>query len=196
MSEITAGAPLSKRIVAEHRRTVLTLGIVLAVNLVAYVAVVMPLSRSVANIEQRNQAAEQELASARREHAEASGTLTGKDRARKELDTFYTTVLPRDLTGARRLTHPRLQVLARQANLDYGRSSVEAQNERDSDLTRLRISMDLEGSYANMRTFIHQLETAPEFVVIDDLELTEGAEGGGAIEVRLELSTYFRTPAQ
>jgi Tfp pilus assembly protein PilO len=184
--------PLLKRIAGEHRRVVLTVGIAFVLNVIAYVAVVMPLSSRVANIEQRNQAAEQELASARREHAEASGTLTGKDRAAKELETFYTSVLPRDLTGARRLTHPRLQVLARQSNLDYGRSSVAAENERDSDLTRLKISMDLEGSYANMRTFIHQLENAPEFVVIDDLELTEGAEGSGSIEVRLELSTYFR----
>ncbi len=43
-----------------------------------------------------------------------------------------------------------------------------------------------------MRNFIHQLETAPEFVVIDNVLLAEGADGNGALEVKLELSTYYR----
>jgi Tfp pilus assembly protein PilO len=52
----------------------------------------------------------------------------------------------------------------------------------------------LSGTYADMRAFIHQLETAPEFVVIDNVELTEGAEGG-VLGLTLELSTYYRNAA-
>jgi hypothetical protein len=51
--------------------------------------------------------------------------------------------------------------------------------------------MDLAGSYANMRSFIHQLEIAPEFVVIDNVALTEGADEGTLV-VNLELSTYYQ----
>jgi hypothetical protein len=43
-----------------------------------------------------------------------------------------------------------------------------------------------------MRTFIHQLETAPEFVVIDNVELTE-EDAGNELKVKLQLSTYYRT---
>ena len=40
----------------------------------------------------------------------------------------------------------------------------------------------------------HALESAPEFVVIDNVELAEGAEGGNLV-VTLELSTYYRNAA-
>ena len=70
-------------------------------------------SQRVANIEQRNQAAALALAQARTEHAQATGTLTGKARASAELATFYRDVLPQDLAGARRLTYLRLARLAR-----------------------------------------------------------------------------------
>ena len=98
-----------------------------------------------------------------------------------------------DLSGARRLTNPRLPQLARESNLRYARASYEPVDERNSNLTRLKIAMELTGSYADMRSFIHQLETAAEFVVIDHVELAEGADdGSGALRVSLELSTYYK----
>ena len=51
--------------------------------------------------------------------------------------------------------------------------------------------MALSGSYSDMRTFIHRLDSAPEFVVIDNVELGEGQEGA-ALSVTLHLSTYYR----
>jgi Tfp pilus assembly protein PilO len=146
----------------------------------------------VANIEQRNQAAEQALTQARTEHAQATGTFTGKARASAELTTFYRDVLPQDLAGARRLTYLRLARLARQSNLEYERSSYAPQDDDDSTLTRLQIQMVLAGTYAEMRDFIYQLETAPEFVVIDNIQLSEGGEATGSLVVTLDLSTYFR----
>ena len=62
----------------------------------------------------------------------------------------------------------------------------------DSTLTRLQIQMVLAGTYADMRDFIYQLETAPEFVVIDNVQLAEGGDGGGSLVVTLDLSTYYR----
>jgi hypothetical protein len=108
------GGTLVRRIVREHRRIVLPLAIALGVNLIVYGAVVYPLSQRVANIEQRDRTAEEELLSAQRDHAQAAGTLTGKDRAAAELATFYKDVLPSDLAGARRLTQLRLAHLARE----------------------------------------------------------------------------------
>jgi Tfp pilus assembly protein PilO len=170
------------------------LGIALLVNAVVYGAVVYPLANRVANVEQRNQAAEQTLAAARADHAQARGTLTGKDRASTELTTFYSDVLPQDLSGARRMTQLRLAQLARQSGLRFERDQYDAIDERDSTLTRLKISMVLSGSYDDMRAFLHELEIAPEFVVIDNVELTEGADGGELV-VSLELSTYYRDAA-
>jgi Tfp pilus assembly protein PilO len=179
---------------AEHRRIVLPLVIVLLLNVVVYVAVVFPMAQRVANVEERTAAAEQALAAARADHAQASGTLTGKDRASTELATFYKDVLPANLSAARTMTQLRLQQLAREAGLAFERDAYTPAPERNSTLTRLEITMMLSGSYDEIRTFLYQLETAPEFVVVDNVSLSEGAEGG-ELSVTLELSTYFRALA-
>jgi Tfp pilus assembly protein PilO len=188
---MTSPRSFARQLLDEHRRLVLVLLAVLAANVVLFVLVVYPLSQRVANVEERNQSAEQSLAAARQEFARADGTLTGKDRASTELATFYEDVLPTDLAGARRATQLRLRQLARESNLEFERDTYEPVADRGSSLTRLRIGMVLSGSYADIRSFIYELETAPEFVVTDNVELTEGADGGSLV-VTLELSTYFR----
>jgi len=59
--------------------------------------------------------------------------------------------------------------------------------------TRLKVTMDLAGSYADIRDFIHDIEASPEFVVIDDVGLMESVQNGGSVRLTLQLSTYFRT---
>jgi Tfp pilus assembly protein PilO len=187
--------PLLRRVVQEHRRTMLILGGLLLVNIALYAAVVYPLGQRVANIEQRDQAADQALAAARADYAQANGTLTGKDRASIELTTFYRDVLPASLPDARRLTNARLPQLAQQSGLNFERSEYEVEVDRDSTLRRLRLEMILSGSYAEMRTFIHQLETSPEFVVIDNVSLAEEDANVGSLVVTVRLSTYYRDVA-
>jgi len=195
MIDSTHGIPLLRRAGAEHRRLLVTLGVAFAANVLVYALLVYPLSQRVANVEQRDQAAEQALGQARTDHEQASGTLTGKARASAELATFYRDVLPQDLAGARRLTYLRLARLARESSLQYERASYEPSVETDSTLTRLQIQMVLSGTYADMRDFIYQLETAPEFVVIDNVQLAEGNDGNGSLVVTLDLSTYYRDVA-
>jgi Tfp pilus assembly protein PilO len=62
-------------------------------------------------------------------------------------------------------------------------------------LTRFQTTVELAGRYSDIRTFIHQLETAPEFVVIDTVELAEEDEESGLLNLTLGLSTYYRTAA-
>jgi Tfp pilus assembly protein PilO len=185
------GGTLFQRVMREHRRIVLPLAIALGVNVIVYAAVVYPLSQRVANIEQRDRTAEEQLLAAQRDHAQAAGTLTGKDRAAAELATFYKDVLPTDLAGARRLTHLRLAQLARESNLKFIRATFEPVAPRSRTLTQLKIEMALSGTYNDMRAFIHELEASPEFVVIDNIELGQGADGG-PLGVTLHLSTYYR----
>ena len=190
MTGSTHGIPLLRRAAAEHRRILLILGLVCIANVLVYSLLVYPLSEQVANVEQRDQAADLALADARLEHARASGTLTGKARATTELAAFYRDVLPRDLAAARRLTFLRLAQLARNTNLQYERASYEPETEDGSTLTRLQIRMVLLGAYADMRDFMYRLETAQDFVVIDNVQLDED-NAGGSLVVTLDLSTYY-----
>ena len=191
MSESVHGAALMRRVVAEHRRIVLPLAVVFVVNVLVYALGVYPLAQRVANIEQRNRAAEQALAQAQREYAAARGALTGKERASVELATFYKDVLPGDLAGARRLTYLRLNQLAREAGLRVTNLDVDVSPERNSTLDRLEVSLKLEGSYDAIRAFIYQLDTAPEFVVIDDVTLADRDNGREMHELSMRLSTFF-----
>jgi len=185
--------PLVRRVITEHRRIVIGLVVALIANILAYIFVVVPLSRQVADVAGREERAARELLNARQEHNQASGTLTGKDRASTELTTFYTNVLPSDISSARRLVYLRLHQLARDAGLHYVRGANETVEERTSTLVRFKTEVELAGSYSGMRAFIHQLETAPEFVVIDNIELTED-DAGNDLKVKLNLSTYYRKP--
>lgn len=180
-----------RRMFAEHRTAVVPLMAALVLNLLAYAFIVYPLSRQVADVAGRDARAATTLAAAKQDHAQAAGTLTGKDRATTELATFYKSVLPEDVTGARRLSFLRLHQLARESGLRVVRTSTEVESERKSTLSRFKTEMELTGSYSAMRTFVHQLEVAPEFVVIDNVELTED-DTGNELKVKVELSTYFR----
>jgi Tfp pilus assembly protein PilO len=176
---------------------VLTLVAALIVNILVYLIVVRPLSDRVANIAQRDAAAAQSLNAARKEHAAALGTLTGKDKASQELARFYKDVLPRDFEASRRLTHTRVPKIAKQFNVEFYSASVPPVTQaRESSLTRYTAKIEMAGRYRDVRAFMHQLETAPEFVVIDDVSLSTDDTDGGLLLLTLQLSTYYRAAAE
>jgi hypothetical protein len=55
--------------------------------------------------------------------------------------------------------------------------------------------MDLAGTYSDLRSFIHELESWREFVVIDNIRLSEEDEETGLLELQLDYSTYYKAPA-
>ncbi|HEY6508691.1 MAG TPA: GspMb/PilO family protein [Vicinamibacterales bacterium] len=191
MTEVLS--PLMSRILRENRKVLALLAGGLVFNILLYGFGVYPLSQRVANVSQRNQSAAQALVTARQENGAATGALAGKDRAVTELATFYTAVLPKDLASARRLTHLRIAQLARQHGLRYARATSEPVAERNSTLTRLKTDVSLGGSYGEIRAFVHTLETAPEFVVIDNIQLAEDGDGGSNLTITLALSTFYRS---
>ena len=94
-----------------------------------------------------------------------------------------------------RLTFARLAEMAANSSLDFERRRYEPEIERGSNLTRLKVSMELAGGYADVRDFIHEIESSPEFVVIDHVALSEGTVDDDSLNLALQLSTYFRTTA-
>jgi Tfp pilus assembly protein PilO len=102
-------------------------------------------------------------------------------------------VLPKDLAAARRLTHNRVPQIAKQFNVEfYSQSQSTPARARERSLVRFTTKVELAGRYRDVRTFIHELETSPEFVVIDDVSLAEDDDEGGLLQLTLELSTYYQ----
>ena len=189
----TTQTTLARRVFAENRKPIIWLAAGLVINVLVYAFGVYPLSQRVANVAERNATAARALTAARVENEQAAGALTGKDQATTKLAKFYTDVLPRDLAAARGLTHLRLAQLARMHNLRYGRAQSEPVLGKESKLTQLKVEMNLGGSYANVRAFLHSLETAPQFVVIENVVLAESTEADDRVQVTLAISTYFRS---
>ncbi len=182
------------RILREHRRPLVVLAIVLAANLVAYAAVVYPLSSRVADASRRAEAADAALRGARAELAAAQAVATGKSRAEAELATFYGEVLPRSLSAASRSTYLTIAQLARKTNLRSTGWQGSEEYPQGSDLGAWKIDVKLEGSYENIRRFVYELETTPTFVVIEQMSIVHGVDESQPLALSLALSTYFRSP--
>lgn len=182
---------LFNRVVAEKRPIVLTLVIALAANLAAYVIVVRPRGVKSAGAADRAAQAVETLRGAERELATARALVEGKKTADVELDAFYQKVLPADLVAARRMTYVSLPALARRTGVRFEqRRTTPEQPDEDARLGHLTIRMVLVGEWQDIRDFIFQLETAPEFVIIDDVTVVEGDEREQTLTI--DLSTYFR----
>jgi Tfp pilus assembly protein PilO len=187
--------PLAGRIVSERRAIVLPLVALALVNVGLYAFAVYPLSLRVQTLESRALAAQDQLAVAEKEHAAAKAVVTGRQRADAELETFYRQVLPHDLAGARRMTYARLAQLARDANLKYEHRAYRPDESYEGELQKLGIAMDLSGDYDDVRAFVHELETSPEFVVIERMALKEKEDGDPDLTLTLTLATFYRAVA-
>jgi len=184
-----------KRILVEKRVWLIPLALGIVANIGVYLLVVYPLAVKSAGAEDRAAAATQALQAAERDLAGARNLVAGKTRAEQELSTFYDKVLPTDLPSARRLTYATLPAVARKSNVKFvdRRSDVEP-IKKDSQLGIFRIDTRWQGDYESLRRFIYELESAPAFVIIDNVALAQ-SDPAKPLELALKLSTYYRLRA-
>jgi Type II secretion system (T2SS), protein M subtype b len=180
-----------KRAFEENRGLVIPVVAGLALNVILYVAVVYPLGVRVTSAEERQQTAAGELAAAQRDDQAARALLQGRDRTDTALKTFYKDVLPNSLASANRITYLRLAQLAEQHHLRYSHRSADPETNTQGALRRLRITTVLEGDWENVRRFIYQLESGPDFIVIDSLTLNQDPAAGAPLQLTLSLSTFY-----
>jgi Tfp pilus assembly protein PilO len=186
---------LLKRVGVEKRSLLLPLAVAVVANIAVYALVVLPLGVQSAGAAERAEAASFALRAAEREKAAADALVAGKARADEELTTFYQKVLPADLTAARRMTYASLPALARRTNVRYEERRFDIEEvEKDARLEHLRIRMTLQGEYESLRQFVYELESAPEFVIIDDVTLTQ-SDASKPLTLTISLSTYYRLRA-
>lgn len=183
---------LAVRIVTEKRLAVGTAGAVLLAAALLHGFVVGPLRSGMDLARARAGSASRALAAGEADLAAARTRLAGAARARESLDAFHRRVLPNDLAAARTLTYPRLAALAGRLGLDLERRTSEAQPVDGGRLGRLHANLFLAGDYTDVRRFIDAIETAPEFVVIEEIALSRRPDAADAkLALTLGLSTYY-----
>ena len=182
---------LGRRVFVEKRALVLPLVIAALANLAVYGLVVYPLRAKSRGAATRATNAVTSLKAAEADFASAKELVNGKARAEEELTTFYGKVLPADQLAALRLTYGPLPLLAKKANVKILSRRWNADTDKkDTRLARLVVGVALEGDYEAFRRFIYDLETAPEFVIVDDLKIAMVDEKKPLV-FSLELSTYY-----
>ena len=184
---------LRQRILREKRSMIVGLALAIVANIAVYAFEVYPLAVKSANAAERAVAAERERQAAERDAAAARELINGKSRADRELMTFYGEVLPGDLPSARRLTYKPVVEMARKANVKFERRSedVDLKQVKKTGLGRLHTKIQFECDYESFRNFIYELESAPEFIIIDDVALAQ-PDPAKPLALTLEMSTYFR----
>jgi hypothetical protein len=189
---------LGQRVLREHRQYLWPLAAALLINAAVYAFVVYPLGVKSATAVDRAAAAAGVRAAAERELAAATALVSGKSAADRELATFYQKVLPPSLDAARRLTYAKLPALARKANVKFEerRSDIDQQQQRQKNarLGRLQTRIVLEGGYESLRQLLYELEITPEFLILDDVAVTQ-PEANKPLTLTLDVSTYYRLGA-
>jgi Tfp pilus assembly protein PilO len=185
----------TSRIVADRRLLVSVLVVLAVLNLAGLIVVFGPLRARVRTLTQRATAASLAASTAARELTTARQTATGSNKAVTDLERFYTKILPATQPAARQMTFVRLAQLAGDANLSYDhRSFSQEKPERDDTLTRATLTMNVFGTYRDLRQFLYRLESGEDFVVIRDVGLVRGDAATDPLEAALTLSTFYKAP--
>jgi Tfp pilus assembly protein PilO len=93
------------------------------------------------------------------------------------------------------MTYARVPALAKKANVKYDQRSEEVEDkDKNTRFGRLRTRVVLQGDYESLRQFIYELETTPDFIIVDELALTQN-EPDKPLTLSVTLSTYYRQGA-
>lgn len=84
--------------------------------------------------------------------------------------------------------------LADKAGLSIDRIGYQPKEIEGQRVLRYGLAFSVHGDYGQVKRFIHSLEQSERLIVIDGLTLSGGRESGEAqVELRLQLTTFFRT---
>jgi hypothetical protein len=104
-------------------------------------------------------------------------------------------VLAPSLPAARDLTYATLPSLAKKSNVRLiDRKFAIEKPEKNARLGLLKVHTAWQCDYESFRQFIYALESAPPFVIIDDVSLAQNDPSKPLLLV-IELSTYYRLGA-
>jgi hypothetical protein len=89
------------------------------------------------------------------------------------------------------MTYARLAQLADEHGVVILRRNYDLDTTYRGRLQKLKIGMALSGEYRDIRAFLHALERAPEFIVVEHVALSESGQRDAELSVTVQLATYF-----
>jgi Tfp pilus assembly protein PilO len=175
-------------------RQFLTAYLILSVlNVLVYAVLVRPKVRSYEELKAESESARERLRRREDEVRAKEGFLAALDLAKKELEQLRHDLLS---TRDRRMIEVQLEVarLAREFGINYKQVRYDNQKLPDEGLDTMTMIVPLEGGYASLRKFLQAVESSDKFLVIEQVALAEGHEGGAMLQLNIALATYFDDP--
>lgn len=187
---------LWSRVYHERRRVVLPLLVLLIANIAVLALVIWPLQRRVQAAADDDFRALTTMEEAKREDRDAKMAQSRKQEVDVGLAKFYKEILPRDLAAAQVLTQLWLTKVARENNVTFQQGTHRHAEVRDSRLTKVTSEATLSGTYRDIRRFLHTVESAPEFLIIEEVQLGDSGTSAqmnpkGELEIAIKAATYF-----
>ena len=182
---------LARRVILENRFTSFLIVGLFSADIALVSLVISPWSERVERSSQRADLGMSNRELALRELRQAQATLDGQNMATAELQRFYSDVLEKDLATARSVSSETLAQLSSRYGLVMERRTTSIDSESSGSLKRLNIAVRLEGRYENMRRFLYALETGSDFIVIEEISLTDSRSADSLQVLTLGLATYF-----
>jgi Tfp pilus assembly protein PilO len=192
----------------------------LALAFAAYFLLLVPERSNLLSLERERQQLQTQIRSAGENRDEKRGVDETVDRIRQSLAHFETeSLVPRD--GSERALIEELNAKIKRSGLARAQFSFIYQDDTQTGATQqgqqraagnlsgsarrkqtvfpaTDISLTIEGTYANLRRFIRDVESGSRFVVINGVQLEGMNENGGdparaaLVSLRLDMSAYFR----
>lgn len=119
-------------------------------------------------------------------------TLEGQLRTLRDLETYRG-----QLPGRDRMVHlgEELTRLAETAGVRMPGVTYHPEPVAEVDLLRVRLTLGVEGPYAQVRRFLHELEKRRRYLVVERMALGEQrgtSAGANHVTMQLNLAGYFR----
>jgi hypothetical protein len=187
---------LWRRVYRERRGIVLPLLLLVAASVGTLAFGVFPLSRHVAGLEGDAVDANLALKLARADEGKAKHERASKERAELDLQKFYAEVLPADFIAATQLTNQYLVQWAKESGIAFSSGQfrpAKMDDRKQTRLTKMTGKVTLKGNYSGIRRFLYRVETAEEFIVIEEINLNQpgSSDTGTSLELDLVVSSYF-----
>ncbi len=185
---------LWRRVLVERWSIIVPLLVLLAANVAVMAFLLFPLRRSVAASEREALEALSDLATARRDETRIRAARESTLSAVEDLRQFQEAVLPQGFDDAVQVTGFWLNRVAAQSGVRFERGKYDPEHIEDSALERMTAKATLTGDYDGVRRFLRAVEAAPEFVIIDRIELAQPSDQTeDRLELLLDVSTYYRS---
>ncbi|RMF73195.1 MAG: hypothetical protein D6738_09440 [Acidobacteria bacterium] len=172
----------------------LILGAVVLVNAAVWYVAIRPIEQEIARLEQDELTADQaRTRSRRRLEALQDARRRVVDRQEK-VRLFYEQML--STRGERSVPFQRaLGEVAREFGVRPQQVQIGFSGLPQEGIEIMTMTFPIDGGYENLRRFLARLESLDQFLIVREVALQGGPEGGRTLRLSVSLETYFNDPS-